>query len=256
MTRRSRGSHPATPKLYGQLAPWFHLLTAPEDYAEEAAVYGQTIIDACDQAPLTLLELGSGGGNNASHLKGRFRTTLVDLSPDMLELSQALNPECEHLEGDMRSVRLNREFDVVLCHDAISYMTTKDDLRSALETTFVHCRPGGAALFVPDCVRENFHAHTDHGGHDGNARSMRYLGWTWDPDPDDTTYITDYAYLLRGEDGTVRVEYDRHVLGLFARGDWLRLLSEVGFQPTVLPHELTAPTPWAIEMFLGMKSSG
>ena len=74
----------------------------------------------------TLLELGSGGGNNASHLKTRFDCTLTDISPEMLALSRSLNPECEHLEGDMRTLRLGREFDVVFIHDAISYLTTED----------------------------------------------------------------------------------------------------------------------------------
>ena len=48
----------------------------------------------------------------------------------MLALSATLNPECEHLEGDMRTLRLGRTFDVVFIHDAISYLTTEDDLRA------------------------------------------------------------------------------------------------------------------------------
>ena len=38
----------------------------------------------------TLLELGSGGGNNASHLKARFECTLTDLSPDVLALRRSI----------------------------------------------------------------------------------------------------------------------------------------------------------------------
>jgi methyltransferase family protein len=69
------------PKLYRELASWFHLLTAPEEYAEEAALYGRLIAEASDSTPETVLELGSGGGNNASHLKAFFTMTLVDRSP-------------------------------------------------------------------------------------------------------------------------------------------------------------------------------
>jgi ubiquinone/menaquinone biosynthesis C-methylase UbiE len=95
-------------RLYSDLTAWFHLLTPPADYAEEAAFYLRTLESACAHPPRTLLELGSGGGNNVSHLKTAFRLTLVDLSPQMLELSQTINPECEHIAGDMRSVRLGR----------------------------------------------------------------------------------------------------------------------------------------------------
>lgn len=218
------------PRLYGDLASWFHLLTSPEEYAEEAEIYRQLLVGAADEPIRTVLELGSGGGNNASHLKRHFDMTLTDLSPEMLELSRTLNPECEHVEGDMRTLRLGREFDAVFVHDAIDYMTTTDDLRAAMETAFVHCRPGGVALFVPDFVRERFEPRTSHGGNDGPTRALRYLEWDWDPDPEDDTYLVEFAVLLREEDGTVRVEHDRHECGVFARETWLRLLREVGFR--------------------------
>jgi SAM-dependent methyltransferase len=241
------------PRLYGELASWWPLLSSPAEYAEEAAFYERTLLAACERPAPTLLELGSGGGNNASYLKARFQMALVDRSPGMLEVSRALNPECEHIEGDMRTVRLGRAFDCVLIHDAVVYMTTESDLRKAMETAFVHCRPGGAALFAPDHVRENFRSSTDHGGHDGESRSLRYLEWTWDPDPTDTTYVVDYAYLLRESDGSVHVERDRHIEGLFARADWLRLLSEVGFRPRVVPLEHSELEAGACEVFVGSK---
>ena len=89
-----------TPKLYGELAAWWPLLSAPADYAEEAAGYQRILLEGCEQPTPTLLELGSGGGNNASHLKARFSMVLVDRSPGMMQVSRALNPECEHIEGD------------------------------------------------------------------------------------------------------------------------------------------------------------
>ena len=222
------------PRLYRELADWWPLLSTPADYAEEAAFYQRTLLDACRRPCETLLELGSGGGNNASHLKARFRMTLVDPAPGMLAVSRALNPECEHVQGDMRTVRLDREFDAVFIHDAICYMTTEADVRRAIETAWVHCRPDGAVLFAPDHVRENFASAADCGGHDGADRALRYLEWMWDPDPSDTTYVVDYAYMLREPDGQVHVEHDRHEEGLFAREDWLRIIRDVGFEPAIV----------------------
>ena len=241
------------PKLYHELADWFHLLTSPLDYAEEADFFRKLLVDACDSPPRAVLELGSGGGNNASHFKKHFRMTLVDVSPEMLSVSRTLNPECEHCEGDMRGIRLVREFDAVFIHDAVSYMTTEADLRAAIETAFIHCRPGGAALFAPDHVRENFRPSTGHGGHDGETRSLRYLEWTWDPGPNDTTYTVDFAYLMREADGSVRVEHDRHVLGLFPRRTWLRFLRAAGFQVRVVPFEHSQVEPGSLEVFVARK---
>ena len=245
-----------TPKLYSELAPWFHLLTAPIDYAEEAESYRKTLLEACEEPPRTLLELGSGGGNNASHLKALFTMTLVDLSPAMLDVSRTINPELEHIEGDMRTVRLGRVFDAVFVHDAVDYMTTEQDLRQAMESAFVHCRPGGVALFVPDHVRETFRPSTEHGGHDGGGRGLRYVEWTHDPDPADSTYTVDFAYLLRETDGSVRVEQDRHLCGLFSREDWLRLLAEVGFQPKAQPVEHSEVEPGSWEEFVAVRPPG
>ena len=243
------------PRMYKELASWWHLLSSPEDYAEEAAFYREAIISNCRGQPRTLLELGSGGGNNASHLKASFRMTLVDLSPEMLAVSRSLNPECEHIQGDMRSVRLGREFDAVLIQDAISYMRTEDDPGRAIETAFIHCRPGGVALFCPDCTREGFRPETSHGGHDGEGRGMRYLEWSYDPDPADTTYIVDFAFLLQDGKG-VRCEYDRHVCGLFGREEWLRLIKNAGFGARAIPFVHSQIEPGTTFVFLGIKPEG
>ena len=239
----------AAPKLYNQLAAWWPLLSPAADYAEEAAFFLQTMREAGLPPAPALLELGSGGGCNAFHLKPYFaEMTLTDLSPEMLAMSRMLNPACEHLQGDMRTLRLDRVFDVVFVHDAIDYMLTLQDLRQALETAAVYCKPGGLGLFVPDYVRETFQPSTDHGGTDGDGRSLRYLEWTYDPDPGDSTYIMEFAYLLREGDQPAQVEHDIHTCGLFARADWLELLREAGFLPEVI-HD-----PFDRELFLARKA--
>jgi SAM-dependent methyltransferase len=237
------------PRMYREFADWWPLISAPDDYAEEAAFYARAMSEASQRPVETVLELGCGGGHNASHLKARFRMTLVDRAPGMLAMSRSLNPDCEHIEGDMRSVRLDRQFDAVFSHDAITYMTSEEDLRRAIATAWTHCRPGGAALFAPDHLRETFRAATDHGGHDGPDRAVRYLEWSWDPDPDDTTCIVDYTYVFRHPDGSVQVEWDRHIEGVFPRDTWLRLLSEVGFQPRVVLFDHSELEPGTYELF-------
>ena len=217
--------------MYSDLAPWFHLLTHPSDYWDEAAFVSRVVYEVGDGTSRTLLELGSGGGNNASHLKARFDCTLTDLSPEMLALSRTLNPECEHLEGDMRTLRLGRTFDVVFIHDAISYLTSEADLHAAIETAFVHVRPGGVVILTPDATTEIFKPKTDHGGHDGDdGRSLRYLEWTHAPEPGTSTYVTDYAIVARGPGDELRLVHDHHTLGLFPEATWKRLIADVGLE--------------------------
>ncbi len=224
-------------EFYGDLAGWWPLISQPADYADEAAYFAR-ILRSASIPVRDVLELGSGGGNNASHLKAEYAMTLVDLSAGMLEVSRRLNPECEHHQGDMRTVRLDRLFDAVFVHDAVAYMTSESDLRRAIETAFVHCRPGGVAVFVPDDTREKFEPSTDLGGHDsGDGRGVRFLEWGWDPDEADDWVRTEYVFLLRETDGAVRVVHETHRTGLFGRAVWLRLLAEAGFDASAVIEE-------------------
>ena len=174
MARHDLGVGDPGYRFYADLAPWWPLISPPDHYEEEAQ-FAASLLRTADGPVERVLELGSGGGSNASHMKSSFTMTLVDLSPSMLEVSARLNPECEHVRGDMRDLRLGREFDAVFVHDAIDYMTTEAHLRRAMETAFVHCRPGGVAVFVPDHVTERFEPETDHGGSDGADGRARPL---------------------------------------------------------------------------------
>ncbi len=120
------------------------------------ALYAEIILSAARRPAREVLELCSGGGNNASHMKRHFAMSLVEPAGGMRRLRLALNPECEHLSGHMRTVRLGREFDAVFVHDAVMYMTTGDHLRAALATVAEHLAPGGVALVAPDATAKTF----------------------------------------------------------------------------------------------------
>jgi len=244
------------PRLYRDLAGWYPLLTPVSDYAEEAAFYRRLFETHCRRPSRTLLDLGSGGGHNAAHLKAALSCTLVDLEPAMLELSRRLNPECEHVQGDMRSVRLGRVFDCVLVHDAVSYMASRVDLARAIATAFEHTALGGVAMFQPDFVVETFEPGTETGGTDASGRGLRYLEWRWIPEAAHEIYVTDMAYMLRSESGPGEVLHDRHVMGLFSRAVWLELIGAAGFTPLAFPFEHSSYSNTGHEVFLGLRPDG
>ena len=156
----------------------------------------------------------------------------------------------------MRTVRLGREFDAVFVHDAVMYMTTEEDLRLAIETAFVHCRPGGAALFAPDHVRETSApapttaATTATGAPPGSWSGPGTPTRSTPPTPSTTPTCCASA------DGSVRVEHDRHVEGLFPRATWLRLLAEAGFEARALPVEHSELEPGSYELFVATRPHG
>jgi SAM-dependent methyltransferase len=222
---------PGEYRLYQDLAAWWPLISPVGEYAAEAA-YLAAVFRSAAAGIREVLDLGSGGGNIAAHLKQEFVLTLVDLSTEMLAVSRQLNPECAHLHGDMRTIRLGRMFDAVLVHDAIDYVTCEADLRAVIETAFEHCRPGGIAVFVPDHTAETFHAGPGGGGStDPDGRQGSFREWAWDPDPADEWIQAEYEFVLRAADGTVQVVHEAHRLGAFHRDTWLRLLAAAGFEP-------------------------
>ena len=218
------------PQVYWELAPWFHLLTHPKSYAGEAKFVANLLKAKGANIKPTMLELGSGGGNNAFHLKKHFALTLTDISPGMLALSRTINPECEHIEGDMRSLRLTRRFDFVFVHDAIMYMTTQRDLARAIKTAFVHCRPGGAVLFQPDFVHETYKPQRKRGGHADGGRKLSYVEISRPLATDATTTEVEFRMTLTEADGAKRAFVDKHEVGMFRRAIWSRLLSDAGFR--------------------------
>lgn len=223
--------------FYGSLARWWPLLSPVEDYAGEAASFGEVLRERLPPRG-RVLELGSGGGHNAFHLKAHFVMTLTDLSAEMIEVSKRLNPDCEHLVGDMRTLSLGRTFDGVFVHDALSYLTTEVELAQALATVARHLDRGGVALLVPDETRETFEPGTECGGTDApDGSGARYLEWVHPVPPGETRGVTDYTFVIREADGTTRSFHEAHPFGLFPHAAWARLFDAAGFELELVPEE-------------------
>lgn len=215
--------------FYGELAEHWALISPVEEYASEADELLRLFAERRPSAR-TLLELGSGGGHLAHHLARKLACHLTDVSEAMLDLSRRLNPGCPHTIGDMRTLDLQRSFDIVLAYDAIDYMSTEDELRAAFGTAWRHLRPGGLACFLPDDVSETFEPGTDVSGTDAaDGRGARLFEWAEPVAPGENAANVHYSFLIRGAGGDVRSYYERHVCGLFPRATWERLLEEQGF---------------------------
>ncbi|WP_284125076.1 class I SAM-dependent methyltransferase [Parerythrobacter aestuarii] len=222
------------PKLYAERASWWPLMSPRSHYCNEAEFF--TLLFKQHGAPkaATLLELGSGGGHLASYLSDEFVITLSDLSEGMLTASRALNPDCEHIAGDMRSLRTGCEYDIVIIHDAIHYMTTLDDLERALMTAALHCREGGLALFVPDHVAETFVPGTRCQDTTLGKRRLRFMETVDDFDPTDNACTAEHVFLFEEQGKPRKISYQRLTWGVFSIDTWLAALQRCGFEGEVL----------------------
>lgn len=217
-------------RLYDELAWLWPLVSDPADYAEEASYWRAALRDKLGPGRHHILELGVGGGNNLSHLTKDFRATAVDLSPGMLEHSKKLNPDVEHITGDMRTIRLNRKFAAVIIHDAIGYMKSEEELESAIATAAAHLEPGGVFITAPDYIKENFPgARLSHKTSKKEDIDFAFVEYDYDKNPDDDQCETLLIYIINRK-GAIQVEYDHHVLGLFSLDTWRRLFNDAGFE--------------------------
>jgi SAM-dependent methyltransferase len=239
--------------LYRELAAWWPLISPPVEYAEDAATIDE-VFGAAKTPVRTVLDLGSGGGHVAWYLKKDRSMTLVDRSAEMLEVSAQLNPDCVHIQGDMRTARLGQEFDAVLVHDAVDYVTDQDDLSLVIQTAFAHCRPRGLAVFAPDHTGDTFRPGTGSGGgNDGTGRQATFRERRSDPDPGDDWILAEYEFTLRERDGTVRVVREAHRLGSFHQATWLRLLTGAGFEARARPGVKAGGSRPSRALFVGHK---
>ena len=252
-------------RLYGELASWWPLISPPGEYAAEAEYLAALLSAGAASGtgagrPAGVLDLGSGGGCVALHLsRAGLALTLVDRSAAMLAASRELNPGLPHLQGDMRTIRLSREFDAVLAHDAVDYLTTEAGLAQLIATAYAHTRPGGLAVFVPDHLADTFRPASGHGGggRDTAGRQASFSEHATDPDPDDDWIQVDYEFVLRGADGAQQVITETHRLGAFRRAAWLRLIAAAGFEPGEGPGpDAGYPGERPAHVFTGRRPAG
>lgn len=144
--------------IFGNYARYYNLLYRDKNYGKEAQYIHQLLQT---HAPNTqsILELGCGTGNHALLLaKQGYQVHGVDLSSEMLrQFSDRISPLPKQLasqltfsQGDIRNIRLNLQFDVIISlFHVISYQTSNEDLQAAFRTVKAHLKPGG--VFIFDC---------------------------------------------------------------------------------------------------------
>lgn len=144
--------------VFGNYARYYNLLYRDKDYAGEVEFIDQLLRTYASQTQ-SILELGCGTGTHALLLaKQGYSVHGVDLSAEMLQqaserlsqLPQELASKLVYSQGDIRTIRLDQQFDaIVSLFHVFSYQTTNQDLQATFATVNAHLKPGGVLIF--DC---------------------------------------------------------------------------------------------------------
>jgi SAM-dependent methyltransferase len=227
------------PILYTSHAWIWPLLSPPEDYAEESALYVELLGNLGVEDGGTILHLGSGGGSLDWWLKNEYKVTGVDISPKMVEHARGVNPENQYIVDCMRSVRLGQKFDAVIIHDAIAYMTTEEELQQCFKTAAAHLRPGGAFLCLPEGLIENFQQNfVETQTHKAKGVEVTTIMEHYDPNPLDTTCEVTFFFLVRKNGVTERIT-DVHTMGLFTLHQFARAAHSAGLATKNIEHQFS-----------------
>jgi ubiquinone/menaquinone biosynthesis C-methylase UbiE len=212
---------------YNELAWTEDFLADPKDYEDELNGY-IGLINSTSKAPVnTILHLGCGAGGHDFYFKNHYTVTGVDISIGMLEKAKVTNPEIEYVEGDMRTIRLNRRFDCVVIPDSIDYMVTLDDLKQAIQTSAIHLKPSGVLMIVgktKETFQNNNFAYT---GEKGDTHVTLMENNYINPYVPNTYEIT-MLYLIR-QKGKLSKYIEESKAGLFPKETWDEVLKNAGF---------------------------
>lgn len=212
---------------YNELAWTEDFLADPSEYEEEVGEYINLIKSTAKKPVHTVLHLGCGAGGHDRYFKKHFKVTGVDISVGMLNKAKAVNPEIEYIEGDMRTIRLDHQFDCVVIPDSIDYMVSLDDLKQAIKTSAIHLKPGGVLLIVgktEETFQNNNFAYT--GEKDDTHVTLLENNFINPYMPN--TYEITMVYLIR-QKGKLTKYIEESVAGLFSQAIWDDVLKNSGF---------------------------
>ncbi|MDT8317447.1 MAG: class I SAM-dependent methyltransferase [bacterium] len=141
--------------LFGKYSSYYDLLYKDKDYESEVE-YIHKLIQKNMPGSKRILNLGCGTGKHDILLAEKgYHVTGVDMSEEMLSEAKARlssqdsrNLQVNFFQGDIRSLEMEEQFDVVISlFHVMSYQTTNEDLNLAFISAKKHLCKNGFFIF-------------------------------------------------------------------------------------------------------------
>ena len=224
---------------YGRFARYYDLLydAQGKDYEREACRVHRVIQQYKTSAGNHLLDVGCGTGEHLRYLQAFYQVEGVDASAEMLQMAQRKLPEVPFHRGDMRTFRLERRFDAVVClFGSIGYVETKEGLWQAIENMKGHLEEGGVMVIEPWLGPEEIENGRTHVVvAEAAERKVVRMGHT--RVKENLSEIR-FHFVVADEAGIEHFE-EVHRLGLFSRREYEEALERSGLQVFYEPEGLS-----------------
>lgn len=197
-----------------------------KDYDREAAMVADRIRGHRPQAR-TVLDVACGTGLHLAGLAGQgFAVEGTDLSEAMLAVARDRLPGVALHAGDMRTFRLGRRFDAVVClFSAIGYATTLDGLATTVANFRDHLVAGGVLVVEPWFEPEDWHEGWVFGeGTEEGDLAVARVSRSW---AEGTQSLIEMHYVVARPDRTWAFT-ELHRMGLFTTEQQLAVYRDAG----------------------------
>lgn len=214
--------------MYTQTAELYDAIYGHKDYMSEVDKLRRLLLAVAPEAR-TLLDVACGTATHLGLLRGDYQVEGVDVQPEMLTVARRRLADVTFHEGDMRTFRLEKTYDVVSClFSSVGYMTTTARLGEAIANMARHVAPGGWLVIEPWFSPEAYRPGTVHAVF-VNELDLKVARMNVS-DLAGNVSVMDMHYMVGRATG-VETFTERHELGLFTEAEYLQAFRQAGLEP-------------------------
>ncbi len=136
--------------MYKKFAKYYDSLYKWKDYKSESETLRALIKKYKSSRGKDMLDAACGTGNHIQYLRKHFNITGIDIDKDMLSIARKKLSGIRFINGDMRTFKLYKQFDVIVClFSAIGHLKTYANLEKTIKNFSFHLKPGGVMIIEP-----------------------------------------------------------------------------------------------------------
>lgn len=214
-------------QLYKKFARYYDKIYQNLDHEKECDFIKWAVDNHKTSTENNLMDVACGTGRHVQFLKEDFKIVGVDINPEMLRIAREKLPDVEFIEGDMKKLDVNHEFDVLICmFSAMNYNTTPEELKTTLKNFYTHLKKGGVLIFDLGINKENWIeglVSVDSVVDDGVK-----LARICQSHLEDGIFNANFIFLTK-ENGKVDFDIDQHELGVFGIETVWEIMENIGF---------------------------
>jgi SAM-dependent methyltransferase len=204
------------------------------DYNDEYLFYSK-ILDTYNKS--NVLEIGCGSGNLAKlFIESHINYSGLDLSSDMIKLSESKNPKGNFIQGDITNFKHSKKTDaIIITGRTSSYLTTNKDIFKALKAIYNNLSKGGILSFdFIDATR--FFTEIKDGKNVKHSATINKVNYHRDsfmkPNKEQDNFMFDWeANYYKTENGvTKKITDDTSTVRAFMKNEWKLFLKLSNFR--------------------------